>query len=358
MTSHYSLSPDSFDYNYAVWLVSNYGEDSLAYLTLEEDKSIFFGSGVQGLIAYVKIRKVALCLGHPVCEPNRLKDLLTEFKTFCTARGLKICFCSINRELALQLLDCGFRLSKYGEEALLHLQTYEISGKKTMKLRQKIRRAQKGGINVIEYRPAHSRNLSLEEEILSVSREWLGNKRGKLKFTLGDLNFNNPLARRYFACTNENARVEAVLTFLPYAGGRGYYLDVMRKREETIPGVIEKAIIDAAMIMKDEGVERLSLGMAPLAGIGRDGEEQNLLEKSMRLIYSYMSDGYGFKNLHNYKKKFSPCSWESRYLAHEESLPLLIVAYTMIKARNSRVIWKQVLYGVWKKAGIKIRRFL
>jgi len=332
----------------AAELVVKYGEDSLAYLTLEEGKQYFFGEDTEGFISYVVVEKVAVCVGNSVCSKDSTTELLQEFEQFCRKRRYKICFCSVTKEMAEVLKQRGFSISKYGEEALLDLRVYELSGSKTSKLRQKLKRAEKSGINIIEYRPKEERDLELEKKIHKVSEEWFAKKNGKLTFTLGELNLDNPLGRRYFVALGEGEEVQAILMFSPFGSGKGYFLDVMRRTESSVPGVMEKAIIDAAMQFKSEGAEWVSLGLAPLSGIEIEKGKSTVLEKGMNFMYNNMNKHYGFKTLHDYKKKFAPTNWEPRYVAHEQNLLPFKVAYVMIKARNVDDMWKQLLEGLWK----------
>lgn len=332
----------------ATELVKRYGKDSLAYLTLEKDKEYFFGSNTEGFIAYKVIDNIAVCMGNPIYQEGTLGVLYKEFIHFCKKKSYKVCFCSISNEFSMFLKEHGFSVSKYGEEALIDLNVYELKGSSTSKLRQKLRRAEKFGITVMEYIPKEYRDYNLEEKILHISEQWLANKNGKMGFSLGDLNLDKPLGRRYFVAIDEMKNLHAVLMFSPFEHGEGYFLDVMRRSFEAVPGVMEKSIIDAAMKMKAEGIKVISLGLAPLAGIEIEGVKCTTLEKGMHFMYKNFSQGYDFKNLHDYKKKFAPTLWKSRYIAHESSLSPIRVVYAMIKARKGDGVWWTLLKGLWE----------
>lgn len=339
---------------YTLQLVRKYGEDSLAYLTLEQGKEYFFGNQYEGFIAYVLVKGTVVCLGNPVCARENLENLINEFKEFCQQRKWKICFCSVSTEMTEILAKNGYVIAKYGEEAILDLNTYTTAGSSAAKLRQKLRRAEKSGIKTVEYQPQKWRDHSLEEKIIRVSEEWYADKNGKLTFTLGELNLDNPLERRYFLAVDEKEEVQAVLMFSPFRQGKGYFLDVMRRRKESVPGVMEKAIIDAAMKMKEEGVSYLSLGLAPLAGIAKQSR-MNLLEKCLNFTYNHLNHDYGFKTLYDYKKKFSPSRWEIRYVVHQPDLSFFQVGYAMIRSRNANNSWYQFILGIGKVGKILLK---
>jgi phosphatidylglycerol lysyltransferase len=346
--SNVCSSEKSHIWSRATELVERYGKDSLAYLTLEQDKEYFFESNTEGFIAYKVIDNIAVCMGNPIYQEGTLEVLYKQFIHFCKNKRYKVCFCSISKEFSMFLNDNGFSVSKYGEEALIDLSVYELKGSSTSKLRQKLRRAEKFGITVIEYVPKKYRDYNLEEKIIHISEQWLANKNGKMGFSLGDLNLDKPLGRRYFVAIDQMKNLHAILMFSPFDYGQGYFLDVMRRSFDAVPGVMEKSIIDAVMKMKDEGTKIVSLGLAPLAGIEIEGVEYTSLEKGMHFMYKNFSQGYDFKKLHDYKKKFAPTLWNSRYIAHESSLSSVRVAYAMIKARKRDGVWWTVLKGLWE----------
>jgi len=315
-------------------LLQRYGSDSLSYLSLDGIKQYFVEKNNEGFIAYVVIQNTVVCIGNPVCAISNSLEVVNQFILFCKEHKYKICFCSINEEFANLLQNNEFVISKYGEEALLDLHTYSLTGSKKEKLRQKIRRAERFGIRTVEYVPGLRRDQMLEEKILDLSKEWYAQKNGQLTFTLGDLNFDNPLGRRFFVALDKKEEVVAILMFSPFDYQNGYFLDVMRRRSESVPGVMEKAIIDAAMKIRNEGGSWISLGLAPLAGIDQFKLNATHLEKLFNYVYYNGNSIFSFQSLYQYKKKFDPSCWNSRYVAHERKLSTIKVAYVMAKARN------------------------
>ena len=341
---------------FAMRLIHDLESDSLSYLALENDKQIFWGQKGQGLIAYVVIGKIAVCLGNPVCDKSDLFELISEFKQYCKGNRLKLCFSSISKEIAGILCSMGFLYIKYGEEALIHLPSYEISGAKKLKLRQKFRQVEKSGIRVTEYYPGIRRDPHIEAQIEKVSNEWFSSKKGKLTFSLGDLHLEEPLGRRYFVSMDQSNQVHTILMFSPFFKEQGYYLDVMRRRiSDTCPGTMEHAIITAAMKMKAEGVNVMSLGIAPLAGLNKSRDSSTPLERFMNFMYYHVKSEYSFETLYQFKKKFAPDEWRSRYIAFEQTIPSYKVGYVMIKARNGKRLSRQLVKGIFNYWGNSLR---
>lgn len=321
-----------------------YGHNPISYTIIEEDKKYYFGSNVEGVIAYTTAAGVAVCAGEPICRDEDAVMLLGEFTAFCRQNGLDICFCQATEKLLSRFKDMGFGITKYGEEAMFDLESYNITGGKTAKVRQAINKANKLGIEVFEYKPFENREKQLENQIMEVSNEWLSFKKsGELSFMLGGIALDNPMDRRYFVAVDSDNIVQGFVVFVPFQGGSGYYADVTRRRKNAPIGVMEKIMITAFQIMKNEGVKWGSLGLAPLANTRESEQNKLLIGLVLEFIYEYLNNYYGFKTLHQYKKKYGPTSWEPRFLIYYPNAFTPKIAYSIIKAQNPKGVKDYIL---------------
>ncbi|MDK2919570.1 MAG: phosphatidylglycerol lysyltransferase [Candidatus Petromonas sp.] len=152
---------------------------------------------------------------------------------------------------------------------------------------------------------------------MEVSQEWLSFKKsGELSFMLGIIALDNPMDRRYFVAVDSENTVQGFVVFVPFQGGNGFYADVTRRRKNTPMGVMEKIIITVFETMKSEGVKWGSLGLAPLANVRESEQCKPIIGLVLEFIYEHLNNFYGFKTLHQYKKKYGPTLWESRFLAY------------------------------------------
>lgn len=315
-------------------LLKLYGENPTSYVSVENDKKYYFSKEVEGAVVYVVTAGVAVCVGDPICSDEDMPLLTTEFLTYCRQNNLDICFCqTIDKHLPLYT-ELGFGSTKYGEEAMFDLETYNLKGGKAAKIRNAINHATALGIYVVEYCPLKSRDNHLEQQITEISNEWLKNKKsGELSFMLGTVSLDNPRDRRYFAAFDSSNEMLGFIVFSPFLGGKGYFADVTRRKAKAPIGVMEKITIEAFRIMKTEGVKWGSLGLAPLANVSAEG---NVTGKLLEIIYEKFNSFYGFKKLHHYKKKYGPTSWESRYLVYHPKIFTPKIAYSIIKAQNPK----------------------
>lgn len=321
-----------------------YADNPISYVAVEEDKKYFFSSDVKGAVAYVIAGGVAVCAGDPICKEEDAAILLGQFVTYCKQNDLDICFCQVASKYLPYFKSLNFGSIKYGEEAMFDLQQYNISGGKAAKVRQAINNANREGIVVVEYKPLDKRDKELEAQIEEVSNEWLSIKKSsELSFMLGSVGLDNPMDRRYFIAIDGNSRLLGFTVFTPFADKKGYYADVTRRRKDAPMGVMEKIIITGFETMKAEGLLCGSLGLAPLANIKDEGSKKSLIDSLLEFIYENLNNFYGFKTLHQYKKKYNPSHWEPRYLAYYPKLFTPKIAYAIIKAQNPKGVTDFIL---------------
>lgn len=141
-------------------LVNLYSQNPSAYLTLEDDKLLYFGQKVDGVIPYGVVGSTIVINGDPICADSDFPVLLAEFKEFCQRSAHNLFFISVTDHFLEEYKKQGFGWVKNGEEARFHLADYEISGKKGAKMRMNINHARKAGVVVHEYCPLKQRGCT------------------------------------------------------------------------------------------------------------------------------------------------------------------------------------------------------
>lgn len=328
--------PDELEQAYQI--IRACGDDSQHGLNLNTESSFFFGSEVCGVIPYTPSRGKSMSQGDPVCRFADREQMIDEYLAFCRQNGYRPVFNSVSAEMADLLRRKGFRVLKYGEEAILDLGSYSLSGGKKGALRRNTAKLNRAGVTLEEYTPEKTRDIPLEHEIAELEEQWFAGKKLKLTYSIGDLHFEEPYGRRYFISRDSEGQLQTVLSFLPYRRGKGYCVDVMYRRPDGLTGAMEHAIISAAMKMKEDGVEEVSLNIAPLAGIDVAKPDTNWVERLMYAIYQNMDFGYDFKNLYRFKSKFGPTSWKMRYLVYDRRIPLVRLALSITNTKGVRNI--------------------
>ena len=318
-------------------LLNLYSQNPCSYLALEDDKQLYFGKTVDGVVPYGTVGDTVVVNGDPVCADGDFSALLAEFTDFCRSTAHQMIFLGLTDHFIEEYRRQGFGTVKSGEEARFHLADYEISGKKGAKMRMNINHAKKAGVTVAEYRPLSARDPDLERELDRVTQEWLGQKKSDLlRFTMGTVGLDDPMDKRYFYAKNDQGKVVAFIVFVPFLGKNGYMADVTRHGNDAPGGVMETIIYEAFQAFKAEGVEYGSLGVAPLAGLDR--ESRNPVERLLDFVYDHLNDCYGFRDLFRAKEKYSPTEWVPSYYAYLPKLPGPSMLYAVVEIQNPKGI--------------------
>jgi phosphatidylglycerol lysyltransferase len=308
--------------------------DSQHYLSFKEENMFFFGEKVYGLISYELAGKKAMSIGDPVCKLEDMECLTGEYINFCEKMGWKPLFNTVSTYMANILKEHNFSVLKYGEEAILELSVYTLAGGTRATLRRNVSNVEKSGVTLREYRPQYERDYTLEKEITDMSEKWYADKKYKMNYSIGSLDFDVPYDRRFFVTIDANGLLQTFLSLLPYEGGKSFCVDIMHRNMDAMTGVMEHAIIAAAMKLKEEGINKVSLGIAPLAGIDASKPDVSKAEKLMNAIFHNMNFGYNFKNLYRFKKKFDPNVWEPRYLVYHDDISLVNLAVSITNKKH------------------------
>lgn len=156
-------------------------------------------------------------------------------------------------------------------------------------------------------------------------------------------------------------QVQAFLTWTPFYAGNGWALDIMRRGEKTPPGAMELLIAHTIEWAQAHGYARMSLGLAPLAGLheelaattcnavepGLHASASSLLERCAASLYWRGIVLGAYRSLYAFKAKFQPI-WEDRYLIVSEgqALPRILLALAQVHGSG----WWCLLQEAWRTA--------
>jgi phosphatidylglycerol lysyltransferase len=307
-----------------------HGSDSLSYFAKQDDKShMLLGDDV--FVSYRVVRRVAVVVGDPIGPPDGVPGAIARFVARCRQNDWVPVFYETSDRWLPAYEAAGLRYFKVGEEAVIRLPQFTLSGSKIQKIRHGVAKAEREapGITVREYRPGQ-RDAEIDEQLEDISAEWLQSKgMGEMGFNLGVFSVSDLADKRTMIAATPDGTIWAFLTWLPYRGGRALVLDAMRRRAGSPASVMDLLIAKSALLFKEEGLEAVSLATAPLANV--DEAAVSAYDKGVRLIFEHFSTVYGYRSLFHFKKKFNP-SWEGRYLVfpRPDLLPRIAYALTAV----------------------------
>lgn len=317
-------------------IVLKYGQNPGSYLSLEDDKTIFFSQKTDGILAYGIVGDTVVVNGDPICPPSDFEMFLQEFHNFCKANIYNCIFLSVTDTFLPIYHKMGcYGIQKCGEEPRLDVQSFSLAGKAGARIRADINHAQKANLTVKEYRPLEYRDNLIEKAFSNITKEWLSTKNGtKLSFTLGGTSFDDPMDRRYFYAVNDSEQVLGFVVFTPFDNKNGYLADVTRQVTDAPSGIMQLIIYQALLTFRDEHVTYLSLGLAPLVDENTSHEGNEMAAKALHYIYEHMNHIYGFKNLHLAKSRYNPQKWVPGYFVFEPRILSLESAYAAVSIQN------------------------
>lgn len=291
----------------------------------------FDADGVSG-VAYRVVNGIAITTGGPIGTPSSEEATMRRFARFCDDNGWIPVFYSVDGELSGALLSMGWQTMVVAEEAVISPQQWSTTGKKWQDVRSSLNRADRAGIRS-EWTSFAALSDSKQAQIAEISEEWIADKDlPEMGFTLGALDELRDPAVRLMLAVDANERVEAVTSWLPmYRDGIvvGWTLDVMRRRGDSINGVMEFLIAAAAVRMKEDGIETMSLSGAPLASANGAATANGPLDSVLDYLSASLEPVYGFQSLLRFKRKFQP-EFRPLLMAYPDpvALPRIGVALT------------------------------
>ncbi|KHF37570.1 Phosphatidylglycerol lysyltransferase [Paenibacillus sp. P1XP2] len=306
----------------------------LTHMLFAGDKSFFWAQDGQVLLPYAKSRDKLVVLGDPIGPMKLVPDAIAEFQQYADEYAMSVVFYQATPEFLPVYHEHGYRFFKLGEEALVPLENFTLSGKKAADLRSVRNRFDREGYVFEVVHPPFADPLF--EELRTVSDQWIKGRREK-GFSLGWFDKTYLEQAPIAVLRDDQGMILAFASLAPgYDGGRTMSIDLMRHRSGTPNGTMDVLFIRLLEWCKAQGYKVFNLGNAPLSSVG---ESKSALreEKLAALVFQYGGHWYGFKGLRRYKEKFSP-EWEPRFLAYPAwvSLPALTVDLVRLVSRRVR----------------------
>ena len=269
--------------------------------------------------------RTAVALGDPIGPADDLRTMITCFREHCLRNDWRPAFYQTLPDHLELYKQFGFRAIKIGEEAIVDLTSFSLSGKAAGPLRTPLNKLRKLGHSVEFHQPPL--RDSLIEELRPISQEWLQRMKGaEKKFSLGWFDPDYLRGTDVALVRTPDGRISAFANLLVGVRQDEVAIDLMRSRTELEPGTMDVLFTSLLQHYQQAGFRRFNLGLSALSGLG-DSHQSPRLEKAMAALVDHLDRFYSFRGLHSYKAKFRP-SWEPRYLIYPSlaSLPDVVVA--------------------------------
>lgn len=306
-----------------------------AILSFLGDKRFLYSDSGQSVLSYVSTPNMLISMGSPFGQREETAELIGSFKGLADSKGVTPILYAIAPDGLPDVLEHGFKVQKIGENALLDLSDWSLSGRKREAMRRGRRKlAERHGATFELSLPPHKPELL--ERLAPISDAWLNEVGGKEKsFSLGAF---HPHFLNYcpigVAELNGEAVAFGTLFLTPNKAWAG--IDLMRYHpEKSITNTMDFLFVELILWCQREGYNTFDLSMAPLAGLNVTDEEQGLFSRVGHFIYTRGERFYNFQGLRRFKDKFGP-RWEPRYIAAPSKLSLPAGLATAARLTNNQ----------------------
>ncbi|WP_175414947.1 bifunctional lysylphosphatidylglycerol flippase/synthetase MprF [Nibricoccus aquaticus] len=309
-------------------IILAHGGNPLDEFALAADKQLFFPTSNRTVVAYALWRNFAVTLADPIGPAEDVPFALEEFIQFCHEQDWEPVFYQIDRAHLERYRALGFTAFKIGENARIPLTGWSLTGRKFQDMRTAINRASREGVTFHWYPGEGTVDHGIEAQLADISEDWLKTgKRAEMAFDMGAFSTAEIRLRSAAVAKRKDGRVEAFVTWIPYAGGKARCLDLMRSRHDAMPGIMDFVIVESLKHFQSRGLEEASLASAPLANA--DPEAGDAHTRVVRFLYEKLNKIYGYKSLFAFKGKYQP-AWRSTFLAYRNKRHLGFIAYATV----------------------------
>ncbi|MFJ3904678.1 bifunctional lysylphosphatidylglycerol flippase/synthetase MprF [Streptomyces sp. NPDC090025] len=301
--------------------LERHADNPSAFLALNRGNRYFRHDGLDGFVCYRVQGRRWIQFGGPFADPSCATELESRFLDHAHENGCKVIGAQLQRADAELLGGLGLTVNQVGASYAVGLKEFSLRGKRFVRLRNKISRAVRAGLEIAEVDPAH-----VADEIGAINERWLrdkGRHTKELAFLIGEIGGDWQPMRKLYVGRIDGVAI-AYVSYAPVWGTRpGWLHDLSRRLPDAPPGVMEAINSQAIEDMRAAGTEWLHFGFTPFTGLDEDHElpaASRTAAKVVRWIAEHGDRVYPAKSQLEYKSKWYPDAVLPEYFAFDGGL--------------------------------------
>lgn len=320
-------------------LLARHGDrDSLGYFALRDDKNVIWSPSGKSCVCYRVVSGVMLAAGDPIGDPEAWPGAIAEFLSEADRHAWRpaVMGCS---ELGAEVWcrEGGLTALELGDEAIVDVVGFSLSGRAMRNVRQMVNRVVKNGYTAQVRRV---RDISRDElgDIIRASENWRGGQ--------PERGFSMALGRIgglgdedcVLVTAMENGVLRAVLHFVPW-GSDGLSLDLMRRDKNAQSGLNDFLIVESIKAAPGLGVKRVSLNFAMFRAVLERGERIGAgpVLRAWRSLLLFASRWFQIESLYKFNAKFCP-QWQPRFFVFPGGSDMPRIALAALEA-EAFLVW-------------------
>ncbi|HET6866033.1 MAG TPA: phosphatidylglycerol lysyltransferase domain-containing protein [Solirubrobacteraceae bacterium] len=300
-------------------LVRAHGADTLAFFKLRGDQRYMFGEDRRAFVGYTIENGVLLLSGDPVGPEDAFPDLLAQVREFADARGLKLAALGASAGLRPRYAELGLRTIYLGDEAIVDLGRFSLEGRPIRKVRQSVTRLGKAGYHaeLCELGSLDPDTVDQLEEVVERGRQ--GAPERGFSMAMESLQGQHDHETLVVIARDGEGQIRGVLHFVPCYGRPAVSLSFMRRDPSTPNGLTEFLVVRAIELLRERGLEELSLNFAAFAKWMHSPVRWH--ERLLGKLIALGNPFFQIESLYRFNAKFFP-RWEPRFLVYEGAFGL------------------------------------
>ncbi len=322
----------------AAELIRSHGHDTLSFFKLREDKHYFFSKDRRAFVGYRIENSVLLLSGDPVGPEECFPELLSDLRAFADARGLKLGAVGASEGLCPLYDALGLRTIYLGDEAILELDRFSLQGRPIRKVRQSVTRLGKAGFTaeLHELSELDRQTIDEVEHVIELGRQ--GAPERGFSMAMDSITTFAGEDTLVVLARDGDGVIRGVLHFVPVYGRSAVSLSFMRRDPATPNGLTEFLVARGAELLKERGLEEMSLNFAAFAKWMHSPERRH--ERVLGKLVALGNPFFQIESLYRFNAKFFP-RWEPRYLVYDGPLGLPRAGIAALWAEGQ--LWKPSL---------------
>ncbi len=331
-------------------IVRRHGVSTLDYFALRSDKKWFFHR--DSLVAYAVYGGVCLISPDPIGPRNEREQVWGAFRRFADSHGWVPSVMGAGEEWLSVYRDSGMHHVYLGDEALVSVQSFSLSGGKMKGLRQAHNRIAKYGYTASFHDPAHLDGALSDElsALMSLSRQ--GEHERGFSMMLGRVFDPRDAGLLLTVVRGPDGKPAAMCQFVPATGIHGYSLDLMRRDPGEHPnGLLDFALCSTIEHLREGGYEGLSLNFATMRSTLSGDKGDGTMQRAERWLLKRLSNFAQIESLWRFNAKYEP-EWLPRYVVFDTAEHLMPVIMAILRAES---VWEIPVLGKLLAAGAERR---
>jgi len=333
-------------------VVRRHGGGTLDYFALRSDKKWFFH--FDSLVAYAIYGGVCLVSPDPIGPRTEREQVWAAFRRFTDQRGWTVAVMGASEDWLAIYRASGMHDIYIGDEALVDLRQFSLSGGHMKGLRQAHNRIAKYGYSAAFHDPSRLDPEVAEKLVPLMAQGRRGEFERGFSMMLGRIFDTRDTGLVLCVVSGPDGAPAAMCQFVPAPGIGGYSLDLMRRdRGEHPNGLIDFALVSSIEHFKAQGCRSLSLNFAAMRSILEGERGDGLTQRAERWALQKMSSFLQIETLWRFNAKYGPDSLP-RYIVYDgaEHLVPSVVAIMRAESLTEVPVIGRVLVRSKRRAGL------